>query len=161
MKSAIEHLKRNIENPTKGLPQEIFDFVTSIMPMVNVDLLIKDENNRTLLSWRDDGYQAPGWHVPGGILRYKETLENRVNEVGLNEIGVTLSFDATPLSMNQMICGHSTRGHAISFLYQCFVPAGVPLPNAYKPATEAGYLEWHSGCPENLIPVHEIYRRYI
>lgn len=161
MKSAIGHLKRHIENPTKGLPQEIFDFVTSIMPMVNVDLLIKDESNRTLLSWRDDGFQEPGWHVPGGILRYKETLEHRVNEVALNEIGAAMNFDALPLCMNQIICEHSTRGHAISFLYHCFLSADVPLPNACRPSTEAGYLEWHSGCPENLIPVHEIYRRYI
>lgn len=43
--------------------------------MVNVDLLIKNvSSNETLLTWREDEYYGPGWHVPGGIVRFKETI---------------------------------------------------------------------------------------
>ena len=50
-----------------GLPEELFLYVSSITPLVNVDLLIKDDRGRALLTWRDDSYYGPDWHVPGGI----------------------------------------------------------------------------------------------
>jgi colanic acid biosynthesis protein WcaH len=33
---------------------------------------------RTLLTWRDDESFGAGWHVPGGIIRYKETAADRI-----------------------------------------------------------------------------------
>ena len=50
----IEFLDKQISNLSLGLPEEIFLFVSRTTPLVNVDLLIKDENGRTLLSWRDE-----------------------------------------------------------------------------------------------------------
>ena len=73
-KIAIKFLENQIKNPSKGLPQEIFFFISRITPMINVDLLIKDEKGRTLLAWRDDEFYK-GWHIPGGIIRFKEKTE--------------------------------------------------------------------------------------
>ena len=75
---AIVALEKHVPNPSEGLPDELFLYVSRITPLVNVDLLIKDENGRTLLSWRDDQYCGQGWHVPGGIIRFKEALETSV-----------------------------------------------------------------------------------
>ena len=75
--SAIHKIEKQIHNPKQGLPEEIFLFATRITPMINVDLLIKDYNGNTLLTWRDDGYHKPGWHIPGGIIRLKEKLAKR------------------------------------------------------------------------------------
>ena len=47
---AVEFLDKQISNPSSGLPEEVFLFVSRLTPMVNVDLLIKDEKRRTLLS---------------------------------------------------------------------------------------------------------------
>jgi len=71
---AIAFLDKQILNPRLGLPGEVFLFISRMSPMVNVDLLIKDENSRTLLAWRDDVFSGAGWHVPGGVLRFKEKL---------------------------------------------------------------------------------------
>ena len=57
---------------------------------IYIDMLvqhIKDENERTLLSWRDDQFTGSGWHVPGGIVRFKETMEARLGKVAETEIG--------------------------------------------------------------------------
>ena len=158
---AIEFLEEQIPNPSLGLPEEIFLFISRTTPLVNVDLLIKDENNRTLLSWRDDQYAGKGWHVPGGIVRFKEKLEERVQEVAKKEIGTAVKFDPIPLAINQMICERDIRGHFVSILYKCFLSGKFIPKNKGLSNKDPGYLMWHDSCPTNLIKVHEIYRHYI
>ena len=157
----IELLDRQISNPSLGLPKEVFFFISRLTPMVNVDLLIKDENGRTLLSWRADSFAGAGWHVPGGIMRFKEKLEERVQKVAETEIGTVVEFDPVPVTINQVICKHDTRGHFISILYKCFLSSKFIPTNTGLTNTDKGYLMWHNCCPENMVKVHEMYRRYI
>jgi len=157
---AIEFLEKQINNPSVGLPEEIFRFISRITPMVNVDLLIKDESNRTLLAWRDD-IHGKGWHIPGGIIRYKENFETRILKVAENEIGVKIEFDPTPMTINQIICSHDTRGHFVSILYKCFLSCSFVPQNLDLKETDAGYLKWHVDCPNNLLEVQDIYKKYI
>lgn len=76
----IDILESYIQNPANGLPKELFLFVSRITPLINVDLLIKNEHGHTLLTWRNDAYYH-GWHVPGGVIRYKEAIAERVKAV--------------------------------------------------------------------------------
>lgn len=158
---AIQYLEQQISDPHKGLPEDVFLFVSRLTPMANVDLLIKDENGRTLLSWRDDQFTSAGWHLPGGIIRYKEKMEDRVQKVAVTEIGRAVNYDPAPLSFHQGFCHHSSRGHFISFLYKCslvgdFVPANKGLTRR-----DPGFLQWHKHCPHNLVKAHKMYRKYI
>lgn len=159
---AIAVLTEQVPNPSEGLPDELFYYVSRITPLVNVDLLIKDENGRTLLSWRDDQYCGKGWHVPGGIVRFKETLETRVKKVAETEIGVNISFDTIPVAVNQFIYpDRDIRSHFISILYKCFLSGAFVPQNKGLSHGDRGYLMWHDSCPVNLIEVHKIYRKYI
>jgi colanic acid biosynthesis protein WcaH len=157
----IATLDERVSDPHAGLPEDVFRFVSRMTPMVNVDLLIKDERGRILLAWRDDEFNGPGWHVPGGIVRYKERMEDRVREVAANEIGAAVAFDPEPIALNQVFRPHATRGHFISVLYRC------RMPGTYEPANEglrpgdAGFLRWHDAAPEDLIDVHEMYRKHM
>ncbi len=162
IEASIATLVEAVPDPSSGLPDDIFYYISRTTPLVNVDLLIKDEKGRTLLSWRNDQYAGTGWHVPGGIVRFKERLETRVEKVAESEIGTALRFDPTPIALNQIILAErEIRGHFISFLYRCF------LPGAFKPGNEglfpedAGYIEWHDRCPVDLLHIQEIYREYI
>lgn len=162
MNEAIKFLDKHISDPSKGLPEEVFLFISRLTPLVNVDLLIKDENGRILLSWRDDQFVGAGWHLPGGIVRFKEKIEKRLMKVAEKEIGTVVEVDPVPIAMNELICNHNTtRGHFISILYKCFLPSKFIPKNTGLTKTDNGYLMWHNVCPENLINVHEIYRKYI
>jgi colanic acid biosynthesis protein WcaH len=159
---SISVLDKEVTNSSEGLPYELFLFISRITPMVNVDLLIKDENGRTLLSWRNDQYSGKGWHLPGGIVRFKETLETRVKKVAETEIGVNISFDTIPMALNQIIHPErDIRSHFISILYKCFLPSTFIPENKGLSNEDAGYLMWHDFCPGNLLKCHEMYRKYI
>lgn len=160
--ASIAALVTAVPDPSLGLPDDVFYYVSRTTPLVNVDLLIKDENGRTLLSWRNDPYSGLGWHIPGGIVRFKETLETRVEKVAEAEIGRSVRFDPSPIALHQSIHHErDIRGHFISLLYKCFLPGAFSPSNTGLSPQDAGYLAWHDGCPVNLLQVHEIYRKYI
>lgn len=163
IKKIIDLLESLIKNPSVGLPEDIFLFISRITPLVNVDLLIKNEQDHTLLTWRDDGYYPPGWHIPGGIIRYKETIADRIHAVALTELNVDVKFKKAPLAMNELInLSRQNRGHFISLLHECTLTSlpdnnlryekGIPRP---------GEWAWHAKCPDNIITVHEIYRKFM
>ena len=160
---AIEFLEKQIQNPSMGLSEDIFLFITRITPMVNVDLLIKDEKGRTLLTWRDDGYYPSGWHIPGGIVRYKETIFNRINAVAAIELRVDVSFKKNPLAINEVIDpDRMVRGHFISLLYECTLISVLDKNIMYgKGIPKPGEWAWHNKCPKGIISVHEMYRKFI
>lgn len=158
---AIEFLEKQIKNPQKGLPGEAFLFISRLTPLVNVDLVIKDENCRTLLSWRDDKYAGTGWHVPGGIIRVKETIRKRLGKIAETEIGAKVKFDFKPLAVNEMIFKREILGHFISFLFKGYLPSSFIPQNKGLKENDAGYLKWHKSCPPNLLNSHRIYKDYI
>lgn len=131
--------------------------------MINVDLFIKNKAGHTLLTWRDDGYYLPGWHVPGGVIRYKEMLADRIRAVARTELGAGVEFDPFPLAINEIIHGQrKNRGHFISLLYRCRLLS--PLDEKIRCSSDfprTGQWKWHTVCPDNLIEVHNIYRKYI
>lgn len=144
-----------------GLPQDIFHLSTRLSPTLNVDLLAQDENGRTLLAWRDDNFAGSGWHLPGGVVRFKETLVDRVQQVAITELRTRVRIDPTPIAHNEVFRPHDTRGHFYSVLFKCRPPPGFMPANGTLLSTDAGYLKWHKKCPHSLVPVHEMYREII
>jgi len=159
---AIAILGKEAPDPSAGLPDEVFYYISKTTPLVNVDLLVKDENGRTLLSWRDDEYAGQGWHLPGGIIRFKETLEARLIKVAELEIGTRVDFDPNPVAINQIIHNErDIRGHFISILYKCSLSGEFVPENKGLSITDAGYIMWHDSCPDNLLTLHGIYRSFL
>lgn len=163
IKKTIESLESTIENPSEGLPEDIFLFVSRITPIINVDLLIKNGQNHTLLTWRDDGYYPAGWHIPGGIVRYRETISKRINAVAATELAAKVKFKKSPLAINEVIHpSRRVRGHFISLLYECALISSLDKNLRYEKGTpKRGEWMWHSRCPDNIIPVHLMYRKFI
>jgi len=159
----IGQLEAMVEDPCQGLPEDLFLFISRIIPMVNVDLLIQNPAGQSLLTWRDDGYEAPGWHLPGGILRFKEPIARRIQAVAATELGARVRFDQGPLAVNEI--RHPTRkvrGHFISLLYRCVLES-PPEPGLQSTGSHPlpGQWAWHCGCPAELLAVHDIYRPYL
>lgn len=161
LKHLVEEMRKYITDPTKGLPEEIFQFVTEVTPMVNVDLLVRDERGRILLAWRDDSFCGRGWHIPGGIIRLKESFEERIQKVALNELGCTVDFSDEPIEIRPIIHKEQkTRGHFVTFIYECRVSGEGSIKNEGRKPGEVGYLEWHERFPDTMIPVHSFYKKY-
>jgi len=162
MNSAIDYINNYIKNPCLGLPEQLFTLVSRLTPLVNVDLLIKDENKRILLSWRDDKYSGVGWHIPGGIVRFMEKLETRIKEVSKIEIKTEVKYNLIPLKVQESIFYRDNfiRSHFIAFLYRCSLSNKVKLNNKGLKEGDVGYLKWHDSCPKNLIKCQKIYSKY-
>jgi ADP-ribose pyrophosphatase YjhB (NUDIX family) len=159
---AIRTIERRIGSPEAGLPEEIFLFVSRITPMVNVDLLIQDERRRTLLTWRDDRFFGPGWHVPGGVIRYKERAEDRIRHVARQELRAEVEFDSAPVFVLQSIVPQKrNRAHAVSLLYRCRLKSSLDERQRFTPNSPIpGQWEWHEYCSENLIPEQREYAAF-
>jgi len=159
----IATLEAKVDNPTEGLPEELFEFVSRVTPLVNVDLLIKNASGETLLTWRDDGFHPQGWHVPGGIIRYRERASERIEAVALHELGAHVQHDRAPLLVEEVFPpSRRTRGHFISMLFKCHLESQPDQRRMYRGATpKGGEWSWHSKCPDDLLEVQEMYRVYI
>ena len=107
-----------MNSPENGLPEHLFSYVSSITPLINIDLLVCKPGKGFFLVWRDDQYYGPGWHVPGGIIRFKEKLTHRIGIVAHQELGLTQIKGIQLISINQIQhLNRSERGHFFSFLY--------------------------------------------
>lgn len=148
-------------NQRQGLPTPVFRLVSQLTPMINVDLLVRDDAGRTLLTWRADEFYGPGWHIPGGIIRFKENIATRIAKVAEAELGCTVDFAPQPLTMREVMAPHrDVRGHFISLLYLCALrtPPAARLQAGDAPSNDQ--WRWHDDCPDDLIRVHEMYRPY-
>lgn len=160
--SALAVLEKTVPNPSQGLPDLIFYYISRTTPLVNVDLLVQDPTRGTLLSWRDDTYSGRGWHVPGGIIRHQEKIEDRIRHVARLELRAEVSFDPAPLAINEIITREQRdRSHFISLLYRCRLKAGCEDVDQLLQPGMPGYLQWHTEPPANMISWHEIYRGYL
>jgi ADP-ribose pyrophosphatase YjhB (NUDIX family) len=160
---AIQYLLESVPDRFAGLPQNLFYFVSQLTPMVNVDLLIKNNRGQTLLTWREDIYYGPAWHIPGGIVRFKETFSTRLHAVARHELGATIDFNQVPLTVQQKIHPlRDVRGHFISSLFRCELTSDPdPKKEFVDGAPQNGQWRWHDRAPENLLSVHDSFRPYI
>lgn len=162
LSAALDKLGAVTVRAGEDLPEKLFLFVSSVTPLVNVDLLIKDAERRTLLVWREDGHYEPGWHIPGGIIRFKESFADRVHAVARTELAASVIADDEPLTLNQVIDPtRSVRGHFVSLLFKCALtspPDGAKKFTAGSPSS--GQWSWFYTPPENLLAVHDMYRPF-
>lgn len=161
--ASIYFIERTIEAKTGQLSEEVFLFISRVTPLVNVDLLIQDSTRRTLLTWRSDQFYGLGWHVLGGIIRYKETAADRIRTVAEQELGATVEFNPVPILVQESIFPEwRDRGHFISLLYLCRLTSDLDESHRYWPESPLpDQWLWHERCPENLIKEQRAYAVYL
>lgn len=143
---------------TKGLPEELFIFSTTLVPIVNIDLFVINEKGQLLLTWRDDIYHGKGWHIPGGCVRMRERLETRVIKTAEKELGVPIDYNSDPIAVREIIepeirpglSNQLERCHNVSFLYECAVKPGYIVPEV----ADGVKLRWFDSLPDDLLKVH-------
>ena len=166
MKKLIEQIEAHVKNPSKGLPEDIFYLAGRLTPFINVDLLVQDDLGRTLLSWRDESLfennLRSAWHIPGGIIRLRETISERLHKVAMNEMrGKLISFSKEPLKVGQFIDHHTkNRSHHIGLLYKCKLEDNYEIDNKNLNFGDSGFLEWHSSPPDDFHSHQLVYKDY-
>ncbi|TAN34206.1 NUDIX hydrolase [Patescibacteria group bacterium] len=107
-------LLKKIDNPHEGLPQPVFEALLGVVTFAAVELVIKSPRG-VLLTWRDDQWWR-GWHFPGGLLRFRESFDERIQAVAWKELGINVS-DSKFLFAND--CSQGSRGHTVSLVFEC------------------------------------------
>lgn len=152
-----------------GLGTDLFNFVSSLTPIVNVDLLVYNTKGQFLLTWRNDSHCGCGWHIPGGCIRFKETCEERIRKVAQKELGIPdIRFDKDPIKVFEIISyehrdieNQNERAHFITLVYKCDAPTDFFIDNQMIREGEVGYMAWFDHLPDNLLSIQSCYRDII
>jgi ADP-ribose pyrophosphatase YjhB (NUDIX family) len=136
----LQKLIGKIEHPELGLPQGVFDPLCKIVPFVGPELVVVNNKKEILLIYRDDGFWK-GWHFPGGLLRFNETMDQRLKAVAKKELGVTIKKSEF-LFHNDYI--KNPRGHDVSLMYLCAIKGEPKNGKFFKQ------------MPKDIIPQHKI-----
>ena len=156
-------------HPEQGLGEELFLQISSLVPIVNVDLLVFNDRGKFLMTMRDDPHCGKGWHVPGGCVRFKETCEERIRKVALRELGITqITFDKDPIKVFEIIENEhrpienqNERAHFITLVYKCYVNNTYEINNANLTEEDAGYVKWFDKLPDDLLSIQNCYRELL
>jgi colanic acid biosynthesis protein WcaH len=154
LNDAVTRINELVPDSRSGLPNELFYLTSRLTPLINVDLMIANEHGQTLLTWRADQFYGPGWHVPGGIIRFKEEAAQRIHKVAESELGVEVEADAYPVAFFEIMNpNRDIRGHFISLVYRCRLLSPLD-PAQAAPALNAaqnGQWIWVDQMPPNMI----------
>ena len=146
------------DSPSKDLPEHLFAYISSITPMINIDIVLRNPSLGILYAWRDDGTYGPGWHVPGGIIRHKESFVTRIHRTASQEASISQLSHIQLLQVNQIMNPERDyRGHFVSFLFTASTIASTPDSANLQDKS----VRWFSSIPTPLIPQHERYRHIL
>jgi colanic acid biosynthesis protein WcaH len=146
---AISFLEKDLETG-RDIPEPLWFFFSRHTPIVNVDLLVRNYQKQILLSWRNDQHGNKGWHIPGGVIRYKETWAHRIQQVAINELGLSgITHQPNPTYTNEIFWPTKTRGHFISLAFWC----------ECNDIQTTNTLKWFDKWPENMIECQLVYKR--
>ena len=149
-----------------GLGTDLFVFISSLTPIVNVDLLVYNSKGQFILSRRNDAHCGIGWHVPGGCIRFKESIESRIRKVAESELNLTdFQFDKEPLKVFEIICNEhrnidnqDERAHFVTLVYKCYAPDSYHIDNKGKTESDSNYLKWFDKLPDDLLNIQQCYK---
>ncbi len=134
------------------LSQEEFEAIYSKVPRLTVEIIVKD-HDKFYLTKRDIEPCKGMWHVPGGTVRFGETLVEAVQRIAKRELGVRVT--GTKLLGYIEYPSHYTKG------LDC--PVGIAFSvqsydgnfEANQEASESG---WFDELPENM---HEEQKEFL
>lgn len=137
---ALVRLLGKVKNPEKGLPAEVFNALTRIVPFSACEMVVINKNKEILLTHREDQWWK-GWHIPGGLLRMNEDFKTRLSKVAKNELGAKLKSFKFLFPMNYP---KTPRGHDVSLVFLCTL-SGKPQHGTF-----------FKNLPKNTIKEHVV-----
>lgn len=98
---------------------EQFKEIYSQVPRLCVDLLITTEKGTLLILRKNFGWEGQ-WHLPGGTVYYKEKVEDAVQRIAQEELGVDVTINQF-LRYVEYPHEETERGfgYSVSLLFDC------------------------------------------
>ena len=144
------------------LPDEIFAEVIEHAPLVAIDLLVEDKEQRILLGWRKNLPAQSSWFVPGGRIRKNETLDQAFARITLAELGQSFDLEQSVFSgVYQHFYPDNFRGdtragtHYIALAHRVWA-GGVALP---LPQSQHTQYRWAHPTTIAIDPLVHAYTR--
>lgn len=95
------------------LAQADFRQAVEMLPLVSIDLLLRDANGRYLTGLRTNPPARGAWFVPGGRIRKNESLRNALRRIANDELGLAIAAEAwTPRGVYEHFYGTNFAGEA-------------------------------------------------
>ncbi len=136
-------LLKKIPDPHEGLPQPVFDALCDVVPFAACELVVMNKKGELLLTWREDRWWK-GWHFPGGLLRHRESPDDRLKKMALHEIGIHLKKYKFLFPVDY---SKGLRGSGISLVFLC----------DHESPKEGTFFKT---MPKDIIPEHrDVWRR--
>lgn len=111
----LAKISGRIKNPKKGLPQGLFEVLCKLVVFPATEVVVINDKQEILLTWRDDKWWK-GWHIPGGLIRFGESFEQRLKQVVKNELKTELKSFKFLFAENYAL---EKRGHTIGNFFLC------------------------------------------
>lgn len=137
----------------KYLSDEEYRHIYNQVTRYCVDMVIKNDKGEILLTRRDIPPFRNHWHLPGGGVKFKETIAAAIQRIAKRELGVEVRVIreiGTCEHIDDDIDEHNPR-HTVSTVYEA-EPVGVPAHNS-----EAAEMNYFSKMPAPMQPYHEAF----
>lgn len=101
------------------LPEHDYNFIYSRAPRICVDIVIKSQTSVHLIEREIAPYKGK-WHLPGGRVRFRESIQKAIQRIAKTEIGMgvkvicTLGFMEFTREVQQ-----GNKRHSISIAFLC------------------------------------------
>jgi colanic acid biosynthesis protein WcaH len=110
-RSTLTLAKRSDSCMSTPLSDDDFSQIVRLVPLVSIDLIIRDANRNVLVALRTNEPAKGVYFVPGGCIRKNETIENAFVRILRNETGCHARFaDARFLGVFQHFYSTSRYG---------------------------------------------------
>jgi ADP-ribose pyrophosphatase YjhB (NUDIX family) len=132
------------------LTEKDYQFIYSRVPRVCLDFIIM-QDKKVLLSKRDINPFKGYWHLPGGMVRYKETINQAAKRIIQEELHQKISSKKFIGYMEMPKDGPVMHNISIAFL------AKLKKDSPIKGSFQAQEIDLFPKLPQKIHPVHKVF----
>ncbi|MEK7680923.1 MAG: NUDIX domain-containing protein [Patescibacteria group bacterium] len=133
----------------KWLTEKDYNFIYTRVPRVCVDLVIKNRRG-VLLTFREIEPFKNQWHMPGGRVKWRETIIKAVQRIAREETGLEVEL-VKLLGFMEFLreMQKGERRHTVSMVF-------LARPNDFNSSgcDQAHRLNFFNKLPKKTIPIH-------
>ncbi len=138
---------------TKKLPKELFDEVYEQVPRLCVEVII-DTSEGIILTKRLISPCVGMWHIPGGTVYLGEKLEDTVNRVADDELGIQVNIKNMIGIIEYIRLYEKNFGHAIGIAFLCELKSEE---QKFRGSFQAEEIKAFKTIPDNTVPEQKIF----